>query len=96
MTDNLDTQEQSGPKHGVLATCGVLILSLIGFAAPMVFIIYMGLYTFSNPDKEAWVGLDTKGKQTMYPDQIAGIDARATELINIHETFYVWLLWGFI
>ena len=80
----------------MLATCGVLLLSLIGFAVPTVYIIYMGLYTFSNPDKEAWVGIDTKGKQMLYPDQETGTKARASELVDIHKNFFIWFLWGFI
>ena len=41
------------------------VLCLLGTACsilPIVFIVYLGIYAFNNPDQEAWYGLDKNGK----------------------------------
>ena len=61
-----------------------------------MFLVYLGIFSFKNPDQEAWYGLAPGGVNALFNTQEAGTAALATELINIHKRFYIWFLWGFI
>jgi hypothetical protein len=45
--------------------------------------VYLGIYSFNNPDKEAWYGT-VKGIANLYKNKDAGTAASADELIDIH------------
>ena len=48
-----------------LAGAGSCVLCLLGTACsivPIVYVVYLGIYAFNNPDQEAWYGLDSNGK----------------------------------
>ena len=48
-----------------LAGAGSCVLCLLGTACsvlPIVYIVYLGIYAFNNPDAESWYGLDANGK----------------------------------
>ena len=83
----------------VLAGAGSCVLCLLGTACsivPIVFIVYLGIYAFNNPDQEAWYGLDSNGKQALFPDEASATAASATEVADMHQRFVGWFLWGFI
>ena len=64
-------------------------------AVPIVFLVYLGIYAFDNPDTGAWYGL-VKKEQTLFATEEAGKLVGAEELVDIHNRFVVWFLWGFI
>ena len=64
--------------------------------APIVLIVYEGIYAFNNPDKEAWLGVLPSGDSKLLADQEAGNLEKATGLVDIHARFVTWFLWGFI
>ena len=56
--------EMEGVKSA-LGGLGGCVLCLVGTACsilPIVFVVYLGIYAFNNPDQEAWYGLDENGK----------------------------------
>ncbi len=82
-----------------LAGAGGVVACLAGCAcaiAPIVLIVYEGIYAFNNPDKEAWLGILPDGQNQLFADQEAGNLEKATGLVDIHARFITWFLWGFI
>ena len=60
----INNVEMEGVKTA-LAGAGSCVLCLIGTACsilPIVYIVYLGIYAFNNPDAESWYGLDANGK----------------------------------
>ena len=57
--------------------------------------VYLGIFSFKNPDQEAWYG-QASGVSTLYNTKEIGLAASALELTNIHDKFHTWFLWGFI
>ena len=47
---------------GGLGGCVICLLGTACSILPLVFVIYLGIYAFNNPDQEAWYGLDENGK----------------------------------
>ena len=62
-------------------------------AAHIALTVYLAIYAFSNPDNEAWVGTAPNGEFQLYESEAAA--AGATDLINIHQRFVGWFMWGF-
>lgn len=63
--------------------------------APIVFTVYLGIYSFNNPDNEAWMGV-VSGEETLFADKAAAEAASASDIVDIHNRFVIWFLWGFI
>ena len=78
------------------AAVPALLCCCVCSAVPIIFMVYLGIYAFNNPDQEAWYGLDTDGKGALFASEDAGLTGRATELVDIHARFVTWFLWGFI
>jgi len=79
-----------GASSGFMCVC-CFALSVV----PIVFLVYLGIYAFNNPDQDAWYGL-VKTEQTLFTTEDAGKMVGAENLVNIHSRFVVWFLWGFI
>ena len=62
--------------------------------APIVFVVYLGVYSFNNPDNEAWLGVTPAGEYELYKDEASG--AGSTDLVDIHSRFVIWFTWGFL
>lgn len=56
---------------------------------------YLGYYTFSNPNKEAWYGIVNK-KENLWPSEEDALEVGANRLSNVHGNFVRWFFWGFI
>ena len=65
-------------------------------ALPIVFFVYLGIYSFNNPDQEAWLGAGADGKEALFADEAAGTLGKATDLVDIHARFITWFMWGFM
>jgi hypothetical protein len=70
-----------------LACCACSVL-------PIVMLVYLGIYSFNNPDAAAWYGL-SDGKQELFLDEAAGNAAGAKSLVDMHGRLVTWFLWGF-
>ena len=60
----INNVEMEGVKTAI-AGAGSCVLCLLATACsilPIVFVVYLGIYAFNNPDQEAWYGLDANGK----------------------------------
>lgn len=76
-----------GMCAGVAICCAVSTL-------PLIFFIFMTVYAFANPDKEAWYG-KVGETNALYTNEDALKEANAAEMINIHGRFVSWFVWGF-
>ena len=56
--------------------------------------MFLAIYAFNNPDNEAWIGKTLLGDIILYENELKASDA--TEVVNIHQRFLAWFLWGFI
>mmetsp|Transcript_23076 Transcript_23076/g.30711 ORF Transcript_23076/g.30711 Transcript_23076/m.30711 type:complete len:127 (-) Transcript_23076:370-750(-) len=66
-------------------------------AVLLTFVIYLGIYAFNNPDREAWVGLAAETNDRTLFRAHAELDAsKAIQVVNIHSRFTAWFFWGFI
>ena len=83
---------------GTLGSAGACVACLCGLACsslPIIFTVYLGIYAFNNPDKEAWYG-KVGDEQSLFVSHADGEGSSATDLANIHQRFVTWFLWGFI
>lgn len=80
---------------GALGGCCACICGLVCAALPIVFTVYLGIYAFNNPDKDAWYGIVSEQK-ALFATHADGKTAQAAELVDIHQRFVTWFLWGFI
>ena len=64
-------------------------------ALPIVFAVYVGIYAFNNPDSEAWLGTLDADENQLFADKAAAEAATATNIVDIHNRFVIWFLWGF-
>lgn len=86
--------------------CIAIILQLVGCllscsfaAAAVALVVFLGKYSFSNPDADAWYGVTTNAvtgisTEGLFTSELAA--ANATELDNVHAHFVTWFMWGFI
>ena len=74
--------------------CLLCLIALVLAALPVIWLVYLGIYSFNNPDKPAWYGL-IDGKPSLFANQEEATASNATELTNIHERFVAWFTWGF-
>ena len=86
--------------------CIAIILQLVGCllscsfaAAAIALVVFLGKYSFNNPDADAWYGVTTNAvtgitTEGLFTSEIAA--GTATELDDVHSHFVVWFLWGFI
>lgn len=65
-------------------------------AAPIVLTVYMGIYAFNNPDNPAWLGTSPELENKLYADEAAGLADNAQSMVDIHNRFVNWFMWGFI
>ena len=77
---------------------GASIGALVCISIPIVFTVFLGIYGFKNPDKAAWI---VRTSPTADEFSIFGTLAEAkagpkeNEIVNIHQLFVSWFLWGF-
>lgn len=78
-----------------------IIVASILFAVYTVFIIYLGLYAYGNPDPYHCFyidGLDTPGTSKANAKDLAedrGIEVRTGYPIDMAHLFQTWFIWGF-
>ena len=58
--------------------CACCLIACAASALPIVYVVYLGIYAFNNPDSEAWLGLTPQGKEALFVDEQAGEVAKAT------------------
>ena len=76
-----------------MPTC---LLCCICASLPIVFLVYLGIYSFNNPDSEAWLGTGVDGKHALFATETKGMTAKATDMVDIHARFIIWFTWGFM
>ena len=81
----------SGASQAIGCLCGLGCC-----AAQITLIVYLGIFTFNNPDMEAWYGVDAEGKGKLFEKEADATVTGDTELEDIHGKFILWFLWGFI
>ena len=69
--------------YSIMFSC---ICNLAGTAA-LTFVVFLGVFGFLNPDKEAWYGITEDGKEELFPSYELGVQAGATDLTDIHSRF---------
>ena len=78
------------------ACCGIVACGLS--TLPMVFMVYLYIYAFWNPDPEAWYGLVSSQDgpvPQLFESEKAGNLQDASSLININRQYMTWFQWGF-
>lgn len=67
-------------------------------AVLITFCVYLGVYAFNNPDKEAWIGIVNidANERVIFKTKGAVEAANAVQVVDIHARFVSWFLWGFI
>ena len=71
------------------------------FSLYVTFIVYLGIYGFSNPDSDAWVGHlsvpdnSKTFRMELYPTEEAMKGANATNNVHMHGRLVAWFTWGF-
>lgn len=82
--------------------CCVSLTCLIFVGVWLTFLIYLGIYSFDNPDKDAWLGHvpvkeNIKSIQMeLYPSEQALKTAGAdSQYIHMHARLVAWFTWGF-
>ena len=65
----------------------------MGCVAPIVFIVYLGIYAFANPDNEAYVGKNADGEFHMYYTKKAADFAE--DVRDVHGTWVTWFKQAF-
>lgn len=48
--------------------CAMACCSCACAALPIVFLVYLGIYSFNNPDSDAWYGKTTEGTAALFKD----------------------------
>ena len=95
----MDTSYFSYKVEGPMAVPFVL-LACACCIAPIVFIVYLGIYAFNNPDNDAWIGKTSGNVDTsdfkLFNTQEDGSKGGATDLVDIHARFVSWFFWGFL
>ena len=78
----------------IFTLLGMLALTL---AVSFTFVVYLGIYSFNNPDKQAWIGLlpDTNDR-AMFKTHTEIDTAKAVQVVDIHARFIAWFFWGFL
>ena len=79
-----------------LSAIPCFILGLACCVIPIVFIVFLAIYGFNNPDNEAWIGKDRGGDIHLYENKIEVEMDGASDVVNIHTRFGAWFIWGFI
>jgi len=79
-----------------VSQCIGCLCSLGCCAAQVTFIVYLGIFAFNNPDKEAWYGINATGQANLFAAESDATTTGDTELDDIHGKFVMWFLWGFI
>ena len=79
-----------------LCTCGCTVLGIW-----LLLVIYLGIYSFNNPDNDAWLGhLEVAGnskvlQMQLYPNETDLKAANATHNVHVHARLVTWFTWGF-
>ena len=88
------------------AASGVPLTCMIGsccilFSLYVTLIVYLGIYSYSNPDSDAWVGHlavpdnSKTFRMELYPTEEAMKGANATNNVHMHGRLVAWFTWGF-
>ena len=67
--------------------CGLCLAGTACASLPVVLTVYLGVYAFNNPDKEAWYGVVDEDSEALYASEADGKMVNATELVDIHKRF---------
>ena len=54
-------------------------------ALPIIFIVYLGIYAFQNPDANAWYGIVDKENPALFKTHAEATTAGADEIVAIHS-----------
>ena len=87
--DTVNGMGAAGKCIGCLCTLGCC-------AAQVTLIVYLGIFAFNNPDKEAWYGVDSNGDGKLFEQESDATITGDTDLKDVHGLFRLWFLWGFI
>lgn len=79
---------------GGLITC--CLCSFICVAVSISLPVFMGIYAWGNPDKDAWYGLTPESKHALFEGEDQANESEATDIVHIHARFIAWFTWGFI
>ena len=74
---------------GTCAMFCVIFPACLCLALQLIFIVYLGIYSFANPNADAFY--DPAGPQLT----AEGSSANGGDLENVHTNFVVWFTWGF-
>ena len=71
------------------------IIALFIAVLPVIWLIYIGIYTFDNPDSQAWYGISS---DTNEPALFSSLVSAGNEekFIDIHGRYVNWFLWAFL
>ena len=95
----MDTEELQGIaqknrlKNLVIKKASLIVFWLI----EMALIVTFGIFSFNNPDKQAWYAVSSDGVKVLYETEptFAEYGQSFSNLENSHSRFLVWFRWGF-
>ena len=65
----------------------------------ITFLIFLGIYGFNNPDKDAWLGYTQDSNKDismkLYDNELDMKLAGATNNLHMHARLVAWFTWGF-
>ena len=73
----------------------LISLQVIVAILSIVYLVYLTVFAFFNPDKPAWLGT-VKDERTIFGSYEEVKDKEAVRVIDIHSRFTSWFTWGFI
>jgi len=91
---------------GACVLCAAATCGLTFCIAQIVFVVFIFIYAFANPDNEGWYAvqttLSTDGKPAFDTQIMAGtemVDTAAntySDMDDVHSTFVMWFTWSAI
>ena len=74
---------------GTCELCCAFCSCLLFFGLLVTYVVYLGIFAFANPDKQAYYMVDA------YNEKMTET-AENESAVNVHGQFVAWFIWGFI